>query len=282
MRSTTESISTTTTSAWSGTWCPSRPSDASATTAAARSPTRISTSTSRCGAKRSSTRSTSSSPCVGISFLSVLVFYLPSESGEKVSLCISIPAVAHCVRPAPSRDHPSDLAHRAPPRQVPPLHHGLGHTVRHVHHLCAQRQLPLAEHAQDVGLDAASVRPVPALSPVRRPTRQGRWWWGGGRRSGRRGVHAGRARAAGAAVPVRPGAVRRRQCGRRPAGAALRLSVRRRLLRAPRAAVHAARGQQTRLQGTERHHGRPHHRPAHEEQGHVWGRKSGRTAVIIK
>jgi nicotinic acetylcholine receptor len=29
-------------------------------------------------------------PCVGISFLSILVFYLPSDSGEKVSLCISI------------------------------------------------------------------------------------------------------------------------------------------------------------------------------------------------
>uniref|UniRef100_A0A336MI73 CSON015083 protein n=1 Tax=Culicoides sonorensis TaxID=179676 RepID=A0A336MI73_CULSO len=29
-------------------------------------------------------------PCVGISFLSILVFYLPSESGEKISLCISI------------------------------------------------------------------------------------------------------------------------------------------------------------------------------------------------
>ena len=29
-------------------------------------------------------------PCVGISFLSVLVFYLPSESGEKISLSISI------------------------------------------------------------------------------------------------------------------------------------------------------------------------------------------------
>ncbi|CAD5224205.1 unnamed protein product [Bursaphelenchus xylophilus] len=29
-------------------------------------------------------------PCVGISFLTILVFYLPAESGEKVSLCINI------------------------------------------------------------------------------------------------------------------------------------------------------------------------------------------------
>ena len=29
-------------------------------------------------------------PCVGISCLSILVFYLPADSGEKVALCISI------------------------------------------------------------------------------------------------------------------------------------------------------------------------------------------------
>jgi nicotinic acetylcholine receptor len=29
-------------------------------------------------------------PSVGISFLTALVFYLPSDSGEKISLCISI------------------------------------------------------------------------------------------------------------------------------------------------------------------------------------------------
>ena len=29
-------------------------------------------------------------PCVGISYLTVLVFYLPADSGEKIALCINI------------------------------------------------------------------------------------------------------------------------------------------------------------------------------------------------
>ncbi|KAK3885342.1 hypothetical protein Pcinc_010421, partial [Petrolisthes cinctipes] len=45
-------------------------------------------------------------PCMGISFLTVLTFYLPSDSGEKVTLSISILISSTCFSYC-GGDHPS-------------------------------------------------------------------------------------------------------------------------------------------------------------------------------
>lgn len=89
-------------------------------------------------------------PCMGISFLTVLVFYLPSDSGEKVNnflalrahhlhcrhtyrliklfVCTGVavnidPSVADRVLPTPGGDHSAHLAGGAAAREIRALHH---------------------------------------------------------------------------------------------------------------------------------------------------------------
>ncbi|KAL3227798.1 hypothetical protein MRX96_003757 [Rhipicephalus microplus] len=94
-------------------------------------------------------------PCVAISFLSVLVFYLPSDSGEKVSLSISIMLSLGVFFLLLSEIIPPTSLAVPLARQVPALHHGARLPLRLRHHRRAQRQLPLAGDAQDGALGQA-------------------------------------------------------------------------------------------------------------------------------
>lgn len=54
--------------------------------------------------------------------------------------------LAHRVLPAPSRDHTAHVAHRAPARQISPLHHGPGHVVRVRHRGRVERKLQVCTY----------------------------------------------------------------------------------------------------------------------------------------
>ncbi|ENN80806.1 hypothetical protein D910_04899 [Dendroctonus ponderosae] len=115
-------------------------------------------------------------PCMGISFLTILVFYLPSDSGEKVGQLVHLhTSVADYFLPATGRDHSTHLPGGSPVGQVCAFHHDSGHiqvgpnnalaTLFHApfQHLRngdrPQRTLPLPSNARDVAVGASRLHP---------------------------------------------------------------------------------------------------------------------------
>lgn len=109
-------------------------------------------------------------PCVGITFLTVLVFYLPSDSGEKVSkYCqtkskgteifvlrvsptilfftgIAVffhPSLADGVLFIASRNYTADIIGHTTVREILVVYHDLGHLIDMDHRLRSERSFPV-------------------------------------------------------------------------------------------------------------------------------------------
>uniref|UniRef100_A0A1I8IK34 Neur_chan_LBD domain-containing protein n=1 Tax=Macrostomum lignano TaxID=282301 RepID=A0A1I8IK34_9PLAT len=109
-------------------------------------------------------------PCLAISFLTILVFYLPGESGEKNVPVNQHPAVTHRVLLTHLRHLSTNLAGRAAHTQVPAVHYDPGHSVSHGHGHCAQCALALADtYVMAPWVRQVFMRTLPKLLLMKKP-----------------------------------------------------------------------------------------------------------------
>ena len=107
-------------------------------------------------------------PCVAISFLTVLVFYLPSDR----SLYLH-PPLSYCVFPTLRWHHPTHLSSCTPHREVPAVHHDPRHPLHHCHRHRTQRLLPRTIYTHHVALGAEGVPKYPTSPSHHDPPQRG-------------------------------------------------------------------------------------------------------------
>lgn len=101
------------------------------------------------------------------------------------------PALAHRVLPAAGGDHSADFHYRASAGQILAVHYAAVHAVRRDHHRRAERQLPVAGHAQASAVGQALLyQRASKVSFHRAPEEGGRRQQGPGQRPHRRHPHA--------------------------------------------------------------------------------------------